>query len=221
MRRSYLFIFLLLFLAGCQNQDYRWNAYTSHIFGNSTGYVIFGEDGTMNMYGTARVKEQEKLLAVSAVKGNSAPANTLRSVGSSGTLLKPMISFSQTIQQDIYFEFHSPYAMDYTSPADFHLVWAPGTSWTSGNYIWKLEYLVIDEDANLSLRTPITISMNITPTNKNIIETEFIDLINFTDDDQILVAHLYRDVANDNANDVGDVDILEMNYYKNKQGEKI
>lgn len=190
--------------------------------GGSTNYVEFQTDGTMVMHGTARVWEQNKIDALSAAKGVSAPTNSLRAIGASGGVLKPVIQFSKTVQEDIYFEFHAPYAMDESDPCHFHLVWLPGAGWTSGNYVWKLEYLVKSENDSITTGTPTTIVQDITPTSATtMIETEFPDSISFTAPDQVLICHFYRDVASDNADDVGEVNMLEIHYKKNKQGENI
>lgn len=190
--------------------------------GNSTGYITFGNDGSMHMFGTARKSDQKVIEAKTASKGASAPIDSLRAIGASGGVLKPMIQFSKTTQQDIYFEFHAPYSIDTSYPTTFHLVWAPGTGWTSGNYVWSLEYLIKNETEALNTGTPIIISTNITPTNaNNLIETQFSGNITFTGDDQIIVCHLYRDVSADNADDVGEVNMIEMNFVRNSQGENI
>jgi hypothetical protein len=190
--------------------------------GDATNYTEFLSDGTLVLHGTARVTEQEKFHATSAVKGVSAPTDLLVAIGASGGVMVPTLSFSKTSQQDIYFEFHAPYSCDFTAPVNFHVVWHPGSGWTTGNYVWKLEYLVKNENDLLATGTPTTISMDVTPAdNTHFIETEFTSNITLTNDDQLLVCHFYRDVASDTADDVGNVCIFEMNYTKNKQGANV
>lgn len=191
-------------------------------FGDGVNYVEFAVDGSMSMHGTARKSDQIKIDARSQSKGASAPIDALRACGASGGVLKPVIQFSKTIQQDIYFEFHAPYSADHTEPVHLHIVWLPGAGWTAGNYVWKMEYLVKNETDPINTGTPTTISADVTPLNAvDMIETEFPDSILFTGDDQILICHLYRDVASDNGDDVGELNMIEMNYIRNKQGENL
>lgn len=185
-------------------------------------YFEVASTGINILHGNARVKENYVIPAVSTVKGASAPASALRAVGASGGVSIPVLQFSKTTQQDVYFQFHLKYAADETEPVAFHLMWAPGSGWTYGNYVWKLEYLVKDENGAIGTGTPTTISMDVTPANAtDFIETEFASTIPVTGPDQSLICHFCRDVANDNADDVGEVNMFEMTYIKNKQGESL
>lgn len=192
---------------------------TTKLGDGTTNYIEFGTNGRLLLHGTARVSEQEKIPGTSASKGSAAPTDALRAIGASGGVLKPVTQFSKTTQQDVYFVFHAPYSCDFSDPVHFHLLWLPGSGWTTGNYVWKLEYLVKNENDPYNTGTPTTISVNVTPADAtHIIETEFTDNITLTADDQTIICHFYRDVASDNADDTGDVAFFEMHFTKNKQG---
>ena len=70
--------------------------------------------------------------------GVSAPTETLRAIGASGGVLIDVQQFSKTVQQDVYFEWHTPYNLDNTVPVEFHLMWLPGSAYTTGNYLWEI-----------------------------------------------------------------------------------
>lgn len=188
--------------------------------GGTTNGTIFPKGGKQVMLGTARVQKELRIQAYATHNGVSAPTETTRAVGASGTVEIPVLQFSKTSQQDVYFVFHAPEDMDYTVPASFHLMWQPGAAWTSGNYMWKLEYLIMNGNgATLLAGTPTTISADITPSNATTnLETTFAGDITLAID-QMMVCHFYRDVANDNADDVGSVGFFEIHYTSNKLGE--
>jgi hypothetical protein len=189
-------------------------------FGDSTtNYATFAADGELNLVGTARVKKEVRIESIRTELGSSAPSETTRAVGASGGVLLPVLQFSQVTQQDCYFTIPTPSDMDTSVAANFHLMWQPGTAWTTGNYMWKLEYLVLNENgATLLAGTPTTISADVTPSNATTnIETVFSSTITLAVD-QYVVCHFYRDVANDNADAVGSVTYFELNYTVNKLG---
>lgn len=147
-----------------------------------------------------------------AKAGASAPTSTLRAIGASGGVLIDVQQFSKTTQQEVYFEWHAPRDMDNTVYVNFHLMWIPGTGYTAGNYLWKLEYLVKSDDDPYNTGTPSTLLADVTPANAiNMIETEFVGNIPILRE-QILCCHFYRDVAGDNADDTGDVNFFEIVY---------
>lgn len=195
--------------------------------GAPTNYTKFGSNGFITLHGTARRKQQYRIHAGSSAKGVSAPSDYLRAIGASGGVKKPVLQFSNVSQQDIYFEIHCPEDLDSSENPEFHLMWIPGASWTSGNYRWVLEYIVKYEDAsygdaNTTTGTPTTIYMDVTPSNSyDLIETKFTDKFIGVAEDKLIVCHLYRDVANDNANDVGEVNFFEFTYISNKLGEEL
>lgn len=158
--------------------------------------------------------DELRIESTKAAKGSSAPTDALRDVGASGTLKMPVEQFSKTVQQDVYFTFHYPTNIDFTQDVEFHLMWIPGAGWTSGNYMWKLEYLTKNENGgNVTTGTPTTIQADVTPASADLlIETHFADTITINDD-EILICHFYRDVANDNADDVGEVLFFEIGYW--------
>lgn len=186
---------------------------------DNTNYASFATDGELTLTGTARVTKELTFKAQAAAKGASAPTDALRTMGASGTLKFPVSQFSKTTQQDIHGEFHLPDDVDNSVNIEFHLMWIPGSGWTTGNYVWKLEYLVKEEDDDTTTGTPTTISMDVTPSNAtDIIETEFTSTID-ANAEQIVFGHFYRDVANDNGDDTGDIIFFEVKYTSNKLGE--
>lgn len=168
-----------------------------------------GLTGVDGLSDTTQMRET-KIDAVNVIKGAAAPTVTTRAVGASGGVAVPVLSFSKTTQQDCYFEIHTAEELNEAIACEFHLMWVPGASWSSGNYMWKLEYLVLDEDGASGAGTPTTISMNVTPGDATtLIETEFTSTIAL-EPDQTLACHFYRDVANDNGNDTGEVRFFEL-----------
>lgn len=192
------------------------------MLGNASNYLNIDSDGTITLVGDARVKREVRVDIGRARVGASAPTLTNRAVGSSGNVLVPVDQFSKTIQQDVYFEIHAPTDMDNTEDVIFHLMWFPGASWTAGNYMWKLEYIITEETGvELDANAPATIQADVTPAAAtNVIETEFATAISGFSNENVLWCHFYRDVANDNADDVGSVRWFEIEYTMNKLGEK-
>jgi hypothetical protein len=154
--------------------------------------------------------------------GASAPTNATRAVGASGSIKIATLQFSKVTMQEIYFEVHAPSDINSNTDVHFHLMWIPGAGWTAGNYMWKLDYLVkADSGAVSNTGAPTTIQADVTPANAiNTIETEFVTAINL-DFEQVLWCRLWRDVANDNADDVGEVRFCEVEYTSKRLGEPI
>jgi hypothetical protein len=187
--------------------------------GAPTNYTNFSADGTMTMVGTAKVTKEIRLEPTAAGAGASAPTDALRAVGASGGVLLPVDKFSKVTQQDLHFVFHAPSDIDDDTNVEFHLMWLPGSAWTAGNYMWKLEYLVFNENGTYTAGTPTTISADVTPANATtMIETEFTSTIDLNAE-QFIVGHFYRDVASDNGDDTGDVYEFELEYTSNKLGQ--
>jgi len=186
----------------------------------TTDYTQFSASGIQTMLGAARVSREFRIPAVDTKLGASAPTSTFRAVGASGTVLMPVLQFSKTVQQEVYFIWHVPHDIDITVPAHFHFMWQPGTGWTAGNYVWKLEYLVMDEHgATLLAGTPTTITADVTPVDATTnIETETADDITVILE-QYVVCHFYRDVATDSGDDVGSISFFEFQYTANKLGD--
>lgn len=192
---------------------------TARIGDHSTNYSSFAADGELNLVGTARVKKEIIIPATRQTLGASAPTAGTRAVGASGNVYVPVLKFSKTVEQETYFEVHMPAEMDDSVNVAFHLMWFPGASWTSGNYMWKLDYLVKSESDNLSTGTPTTISADVTPSAAtDCIETEFATTID-ANVMQTIWCRLWRDVSNDNADDVGEIRFAEVEYTSNKLGE--
>jgi hypothetical protein len=184
--------------------------------GDGTNYTEIQDDGTITLHGTARKKFEILIDAVSTSLGASAPTLTTRPIGASGSVEIPVLSFSNTVQQDTRFKVHIPGNIDDTVEVEFHLMWIPGVSWTTGNYMWKADVLVVSDGSDTTVGTPTTISADITPANAtDRIETHFATTIPVSGE-QVVYVYFYRDVANDNADDVGEVEFLELNYTINK-----
>lgn len=156
----------------------------------------------------------------SARLGASAPTRTLRAMGAFGTLLFDVLQFSLVAQNDVYFEWHVPKTFDNRYPAQFHLMWLPGSAWSTGFYSWRLEYLVKGEGDPYNTGTPSTLPMDITPVNNtDLIETEFTGGITCLRE-QIVSCHFYRDIT-DTADDTGDVNFFELVYRTDRRGSTI
>lgn len=194
-------------------------AATSLRIGSSaTNYVDISATG-IALAGTARKHKEIRFYPKNVEPGVSAPAEALRPIGASGNVQKTVLQFSKTVQQDVYFEIHPDYDQDDTVNHKFHIVWVPGSGWTAGNYVWKLEYLVKTEAADLSTGAPTTISADVTPTSATTtIETIFANTIDLNIG-QVAYCHFYRDVASDNGDDTGDVNLFESEYTVSTLGE--
>ncbi len=186
---------------------------------SATNYFGSASDGEVSLHGTARVKLEVVQQAFSSKKGAASPTEVLSQVGTTATMLEPRLSFSAVVQQDIHFIIHVPENADGSVNVQFHLMWIPASGWTAGNYMWKLEYIVKDENADSTTVASTTISADVTPANDdNFIETEFATTID-AGPDQTISCHLYRDVANDNGDAAGEVRFVEVEYTANKLGE--
>lgn len=187
--------------------------------GDGANYADFAPDGELTLAGTARVKRELRLEAYRAAKGAGSPTDENRAVGASGTVLLPVTKFSKTTQNDVYFVFHAPSDLDATVPVHFHFMWLPGASWTTGNYLWKMEYLTKNENgAAYNAGAPATVQADVTPANAtDTIETEIATDITLAAE-QMLWGHFYRDVAGDNGDDTGDLIFFELEYTADKLG---
>ena len=153
-----------------------------------------------------------RIATTESTHGASAPNDANRAVGASGGVLLPVDQFSKTVQNDVHFILHAPSDIDGTVNGEFHLMWLPGAAWTAGNYMWKLEYLVKTDGDSYATGTPTTIQADVTPASATaLIETEFASTIDLNLG-QTLWCHFYRDVANDNGDDTGDIYMYEFSY---------
>ena len=192
----------------------------SHFGDSATNYTAVSATGVITLHGSARVKEEIRTEAVSFSVGASAPTAARRAVGASGGVQAPVLQFSKTVQNDIYWSWHIPDSADATVAANMHIMWWPGASWTSGNIYWKAECVLITEDNGVLLSgTPTNLLADVTPADAlHAIHTEIATGITIANDSS-LACHLYRDVANDNGNDVGSIQFVELEYTINKLGE--
>ena len=180
--------------------------------GGASHYLSVAADGELTLVGTARVKKEIYIPVSRQTLGAGAPTATTRAVGASGSVKVPVLSFSKTVAQETYFEIHIPTDCDGTVNVEFHLMWFPGASWTTGNYLWTLDYLVKDDSGgDLSAGTPTPLQETATPNNAtDIIETVFQTTID-AGPEQVIWCRLYRDIA-DNADDTGHVRFCEIEY---------
>ena len=190
-------------------------------FGDANNYATF-VDGVLTLVGDARVTKEIYIPVSRQTLGAGAPTATTRAVGASGSVKVPVLSFSKTVEQETYFEIHVPADCDGTVNVAFHLMWFPGASWTTGNYMWKLDYLVKeDSGGDLSAGAPTTIYADVTPSAAtDTIESTFSATID-AGPEQVIWCRLWRDVANDNADDTGEVRFCEIEYTVDKLGEPL
>jgi hypothetical protein len=167
-----------------------------------------------------KVEKEIKIEAIRFQPGGNAPTPALRQIGTSVTMLLEVDKFSEASQQDVYFTFHYPDDIDEDEPVNFSLMWLPGASWTAGNYMWKLEYIIKNEvTGDYSIGDSTTIESDVTPVDAvSFIETTFVDDIILVEN-EIMICHLYRDVANDNGDDTGDVLFVELHYISDRRGK--
>ena len=63
-----------------------------------------------------------------------------------------MLSFNPSVpaiqEEEVLFKMHMDDGIDDSENVSFHIMWKPKDTWTSGNYIWKFEYLIKTEDGN-------------------------------------------------------------------------
>lgn len=189
--------------------------------GGITDYTEFGVDGFITLHGESRVTNKLSVLATGAGAGVSTPTLTTRAVGASGDVLLDVLRFSKVTQNDSRVNFCASDTTDDSVNGYFVLRWLPGVAWTSGNYVWVLEYLVKSQDEDITTGTPTTISMDVTPANAvDQIVTVFGNSIDLNDG-QSIVGHFYRNVGSDNGDDAGDVVRFQFEYTANKLGKSI
>lgn len=190
----------------------------SQLFGDAANNISLSASG-LTLNGSARTKKEIRIFVTGVEKGVSSPADALRSIGASGNVKKAVLQFSKVTQQDVYFEVHPSYEQDDSVNHEFHIVWVPGTGWSAGNFVFKMEFLIKDEAADLTTGAPTTISADVTPANAtDTIETVFAVTYDLNIG-QVLYGHLYRDVAADNGDDTADLNLIESEYTVNSLGE--
>lgn len=186
-------------------------------------YTEFGIDGFQMMYGTARVTNHVSVFATGAGPGISTPTLTTRAIGASGGITVDVLRFSDILQNDSRLGFCGPPAIDNSVNGHFVLKWIPGATYNNaGFYRWVMEYIVKDSDEDITTGTPITVFVDVTPTNNtDRIETVFPGSVDL-DGGQRVSAHFYRDTATDTANGGGgDVEEWQFEYTANKLGKQI
>lgn len=170
-------------------------------------------NGPLSFVGPGRPVREARVEVARLTPGSSSPTATTRAAGASGSVVVPVMRFSKTVEQDVNFIFHPENGIDATYACAFHIMWIPGASFSSGNVMWKIDYLVKNEnDSAVNTGTPTTIQANVTPSSAvNTIETEFATTFTIAAS-QIAFVRLYRDVANDNGDDVADLMFVEVEY---------
>lgn len=194
--------------------------YLSEYGAGVNDYFSFDSAGRVVMYGAARVKWEERIENYRMRVGASAPTAAFRQIGTTVTMLAPVYAFSKTTQQDLYWMVYTKPNIDISENITMSIVWLPGAAWTAGNYKWVLEYIVKTETGNISTGASTSINVDVTPSNAYTTrEDNFSATIDVTDVNTLVYCHLYRDVANDNADDVGELLFVEAVYTINKLGE--
>jgi hypothetical protein len=189
--------------------------------GSSSNYTKIASDGRQTMIGDARVEKKDTFLVNQLRVTQGAPAGkAVRQVGASGNVYEQVASFSATVDQECFLTYSARADIDGSESVSFRVIWRPGASWTSGNYIWKIEYLVMGDNADRTAGTPTTSSVDVTPSNANngILST-FLTAIDLNAND-VLFLRFYRDAVTDTGNDVGDVELFQIVYTANSLGEQ-
>ena len=159
--------------------------------------------------------ENEYIVPVSATKvpAGSPPGTELEDVGASGDVQENVLAFGTISDEEIFVTIHAPPDIDSSQDVVFVIMWRPDPNWTSGNYMWALEFIVKEEeDVSSATGAPTTIKVDVTPDNADdYIETEFASTIDLNKD-QVLIARFYRDTALDDADDDGLLRFFEIEY---------
>ena len=154
------------------------------------------------------------------VGGGSATVGT-RAIGASGSIVIPIISFSASVSQNDNFVIHVPMDLDPSRPVRMRMMWIPGASWSTGNYLWKLDYIVKHETAAVNTGDPTTLTINVTPANATTMREDEWTTNIYVNLFEAIYCRLWRDVANDNGDDVGQVSYLELYYKAFRSGTRI
>jgi hypothetical protein len=202
------------------------NHFKSYSIKTGNGNLLFGATSADSMHVKAVADFDADVYAPNAtwtneliiypssvlIPSGNPPTRRQISVGASGGVLEDVLGFATGADDMVYFTFHYPSDLVESVNVEFHLMWLPQSGWTSGNYVWALEYIIKAEGANYTTGTPTTITMDVTPANAtDFIETVFSSTIDL-DKDEILICRFYRDVSGDSGDDEGLVRFFEIKY---------
>jgi hypothetical protein len=179
----------------------------------------FSPNGQLKLEGYARVRKALIVPVSGTGTGDAGPASEERSIGASGGIKAPVLSFSKTKEQSVYVEFHAPLDMDDAADVELHALWQPAAGWTRGNCVWNFEYLVKDKTGDFTTGTPAKISSETRPSKvtemQNAVFTTQLDV----NKGQVIMGRFYRDVGSDDGNAAAELRCLEITYIANKLGE--
>lgn len=167
-----------------------------------------------------------EVTAVTRIGGGSATATT-RAMGASGNVVMPVLSFAANVDNDCNFTFHVPEELCPNFPARIRFMWLPGASYTTGNYHFVLDYLVKDEEFTaVNTGTPTTLQYDVSTTSDPLLDAVTLRENEFATDiwllpDHTITCHFYRDVSEDNGDDVAHVRFFELHYKRYRVGSKI
>lgn len=176
------------------------------------------------MLGTARVTKEVRV-DVSRIfvgGGITPPAQEIFPIGASGNAIITTLAFDPTGSGDeeIPLDIHIAEDTDDSVDIDFAIVWVPDPSWTSGDYRWSFEYLVLDEDGDMTAGASTIIFEDVTPANAtDSIETVFASTISASPY-QTISGRLYLDKSESSADDDGHLRFVELEYTANKLGRE-
>jgi len=190
--------------------------------GGTTNYAAFAADGELTLHGTARVKLELTKFNVVVGLGATSPDRETLPVGSGTSVIVDTIAFDPTgvgSDEEVDLVFHVPANADGTVDVSLHLMWCPDPNWSSGDYDWKIEYVVKAEGADRTTGSSTTITESVTPANAtDFIETEFSSTID-AGPEEVIYCRLYLDKSESAADDDGHVTFIEMEYTSDKLGE--
>ena len=154
-------------------------------------------------------------------QGADSPDEDTLPIGADGDVEVFVMSFDPTIggnDEELFFKLHMPWNLDNDYNIQIHILWLVD-DWTTGFYIWNIEYFVKNEsiayggDYNLTTGTPFYIFENVTPLlNNQFIETEFSAGID-ANVDQLIFVRLSLDKSLSNATKDAHVMMLEVKYF--------
>jgi hypothetical protein len=185
------------------------------------GRAQFTPCGQLMLEGYARVRKTLVLPVSGATPGVISPALAQRAVGASGSIKAPVLSFSNTIEQSVYVEIYAPLDIDDSAAVELHALWQPAAGWSSGNCVWKFEYLVKDETADFTAGAPAIIASDTRPTNARDMQKAIFATRLDVHTRQVIMGRFYRDVASDDGDAAAELRCLKIEYTTNRLGETL
>lgn len=108
------------------------------IIGNDPNYVKFTANGTMFMYGDARVQHHISITAVQFRKGATAPVEGYENI-------YPTLLFNDNQDDEAHYSTIVPSDWDDTTDMEFEIHWQHDTVAKTGKVLWNLSYIAADE----------------------------------------------------------------------------